>query len=96
LDFTTETEGWVGRPAGVWAQQDRHAWALDSSKHPSGIGKVLVIYNSNTCHAGPSPALIDTVTSSLTALGFEVGIESITPKQIIIKLLMTIYLVREV
>src|ERR1700733_7184237 len=45
--FTTETEGWVGRPAGVWAEQEWHAWGAALFPHPSQSGKVLVIYDSN-------------------------------------------------
>ena len=45
--FTTETEGWVGRPAGLWADQDWHAWGAALFPHSAGSGKVLIIYDSN-------------------------------------------------
>jgi len=45
--FTTESEGWVGRPAGAWAAQEWHAWGAALFPHPTQNGKILVIYDSN-------------------------------------------------
>lgn len=45
--FTTETEGWVGQPAGLWAQQEWHAWGAALFPYPTLTGKLLVIYDSN-------------------------------------------------
>lgn len=54
--FSTETEGWVGKPAGNWLDQEWHAWAAALFPHPSGTGKTLVIYDSNVELAASSYA----------------------------------------